>query len=129
MRVMVLVKACKASESGTMPQTQRAVKVFALAHREDAGGRDDPIVPNNHAAVVERCLRKKDRNQELLRHVAINIHPALGKGSDCGISFYRQQRPDLSAGDITIGTDIYIVSATIRLLSISISCQVLADCY
>src|ERR1700722_16244246 len=81
-----------------MPEAQSAVEVLSLADWENASSGNDPIVPNNHATIVKGCLRKKDRNQELLRHVAINIHPALGKGSDCGISFYRQQSPDLSAG-------------------------------
>ena len=78
-----------------MPEAQCAVEILPLADREDASRRDDPVVPNNHAAIMKRCLGEKNRDQKFLRHVAINIHTALSECSDRGISFYRQQGADL----------------------------------
>ena len=78
-----------------MPEAQCPVEIFPLADREDAGRRDDPIVPNDHATIMKRCLRKKNRYQKFLRHVAVDIHTTLGEGSNRGISLYRQQRADL----------------------------------
>ena len=102
------VRFFRDSKCRTMPEAQSAVEVFALADRKDAGRRDDPIVPNNHATIVERCLREKNRDQKLLRHLAVNIDTALSEGSDRGISFYGQQCADLPAGKFEdcIGDDV-----------------------
>ena len=91
-----------------MPEAQSAVEVLSLADWENAGRGDDPVVPNNHPTIVERRLWKKNRYQELLRHVAINIYAAFSERSDRGISFYCQQRADLPAGKFedSFGNDV-----------------------
>src|SRR6202047_1548252 len=80
-----------------MPEAQGTVEILTWADREDASCRDDPIVSNNHAAIMEGCFREENRYQEFLRHVAVDIDAALGEGSDRGIALDGQQCADLSA--------------------------------
>jgi hypothetical protein len=42
-----------------MPEAQRAVEILSLADREDASRRDDPVVANDYASVMERCFREE----------------------------------------------------------------------
>src|SRR6516225_9696013 len=78
-----------------MAKAKSPIEILALAYRKDACGGDDAVVSDDNTAVVERCLWKENRQQEFLRHFAIDIHPALCEASNRRIPFDRQQCSDL----------------------------------
>src|SRR6516162_6700234 len=78
-----------------MPKAKSPIEILALADRKDARSCDDAVISDDNAPVVKRCLWKENRQQEFLRHFAIDIHTALCEASDCRIPFDCQQCPDL----------------------------------
>ena len=64
-----------------MPKAEAAIKRFALAHRENAGGGSDPTVAHNHAAIVERRFRMEKRKQKLGREMTLRALRALARCS------------------------------------------------
>ena len=57
-----------------------------LGQRQERPGRDDPLVADDHRAVVERRLRGEDRAQQVGRHVAVDHHAGLGHLLEPGLA-------------------------------------------
>src|SRR5436190_14066694 len=62
------------AETRAMPQTKTAVERFALAHWENTGRRRDPAAAQDHAAIMQRRFRMKQRKQQLRRENRVHDH-------------------------------------------------------
>lgn len=86
-----------------MSQPEVAVEVGALAHRENGGGGDDPVVANDEPAIVERGLWMKDRDEELGGKERIDRDAAFGKFFQGGLAFHRDERAELPVRQLVGG--------------------------
>ena len=74
-----------------MTQTQTAIERLALAHRKNAGRGRDAAIADDDAAIVQRRLRMKEREQQLDRKIRINRHPGLFVNANRRIALDRDE--------------------------------------
>ena len=72
------IRSLTHAHAGPMTGTQIGTEPMTVGQRQHATGRNDSAAPNDHSAIVQRCLREENVTDQLLRHLAIN----LSSGSD-----------------------------------------------
>ena len=79
-------------EGGPMARPEPLGVDRRLGQRQQRPGRDDPVVADDHRAVVERRLRGEDRAQQVGRHVAVDHHAGLGHLLEPGLALEHDER-------------------------------------
>src|SRR5437867_7253514 len=83
-----------------MPQTEAAIKGFALAHRKDACCRGDPPVTHNHASIMQSGFRMKNSEQQLDGEISFELDTSLFINANGSVAFDRNQGAELFAGKL-----------------------------
>ena len=72
-----------------MPQTEAAIKGFALAHRKDACCCGDPPVTHNHAAIMQSGFRMKNSEQQLNGKISFELNAGFFINANGSVTFDR----------------------------------------
>src|SRR5262245_32934346 len=83
-----------------MPEAEVAIDVLPLAHGENAARADDAVAADDQAAVVQRSLRVKNRDDEFRREPAVDQHAALDVRLDVRAALDGDERAEVAAGNI-----------------------------
>ena len=88
------------AERRAMPQAERAIQIGPLRDGKNARGGNDAIIPDDHAAIVQRRLRKENADREFGGKRAIHLHAALGDGLDVLPALEGDQGAELAVREI-----------------------------
>ena len=88
------------SESGPMSNAQSAIQIDPLTDRKHTSRRDNPVIADDQAAIVERGFWEKDTHGQLPGEVAIDGDAGLRKAINIGIALDGDQGPELPVGQI-----------------------------
>src|SRR5204863_8709296 len=84
-----------------MPQTEAAIKGFALAHRKDACCRGDPPVTHNHAAVMQSGFWMKNSEQQLNGEISFELNAGFFINANGRVTFDSDKCAELFAGELS----------------------------
>ena len=80
---------------GPVPGAEQLAYIRVLRQREEAAGRYDSVAVDDHAPVMQGCIRHKDSIQKFARDDTVQLDAALGVRFEAHFPLHRDYRADL----------------------------------